>query len=103
MVAKEQRDGVMVHKLIEERAKDMAALFYEQAAGKANNFYAAFPNLKDFVATQWPDFIGHTKAALATLLEPHNFFKTTEDQREAIYDALCLDRTLPKSQSRGLN
>lgn len=101
-VAKQQREGVMVHEIIEKRSKEMAALFYGDAASKSNNFYKAFPNEADFIATQWPDFIGHTKAALTQLLRPEMFYKTTEEQREQIYDVLCLDRTLPKSQSRGL-
>jgi len=80
----------------------MAGLFYSKAA-HSNNFYKAFPNEKDFIATQWPDFVGHVRTALTELLKPVNFYKTTETQREEIYNAICLDRTLPKSQSRGLN
>ncbi len=100
MVAQEQRNGVMVHELIQRVAKEAAQMFYDAACTKSNNMYKAFPNEADFVATQWPDFIGHAKAKLTEMLTLPG---VPEDQKEFIYDALCLDRTLPKSQSRGLN
>ncbi len=98
-VAKEQRNGVLVHELIAKVAKDLSRIFYDKACTKSNNMYKAFPNEDAFVATQWPDFIAEARMALTNKLADPG---TPADQKEFIYDAICLDRTCPKSQTRGM-
>lgn len=100
VVMHEQRNGVIVHELISKVAKELAGIFYDIAATQSNNFYKAFPEMESFVSTQWPDFVNEARQALVKKLSHSG---TPDDQKEVIYDVLCLDRTCPKSQSRGLN
>ena len=107
VVAQRQREGTLVHTLIMDTAKGLAGVYYEKAAGKSNNFFKAFLNQNDWINTQWPDFVGEAKKALSmrlgTLAQMATDNPNGEEaaQAEIIYDALCMDRTLPKSQSRG--
>jgi len=76
----------------------MAGCHYEVAAGM-DWFYKAYPNQNRYIEAHWNEFVGQARSVLADMLTK----SYPDDQKEVILDALLLDRTLPASQSRGLN
>ncbi len=94
---KRRGDNRMVHHLIAETAKKLAADYYEDSASHGrhgNEFYEAFPDQDRFVRDQWPNFVLVTKEVLTTML---NNPATPEAHKQDIYHALLLDATLPYS------
>ena len=92
-----QSDNRMVHKLIKKTSQELAGAFYEFQASHSrlgDEFYKAFPSVNRFVESEWPSFVKTTREVLARMLgDP-----TTSDIEKAdIYEALCLDATLPYS------
>lgn len=95
-----QREGEVVHELVAATARVLSEKAYEKIASQSNNFYKAWPNIKDFVDINWPDMIAPARKALAHKLGLNS---TDESEKELIYEALLLDRSLPKSQTRNLD
>jgi hypothetical protein len=78
----------MVHELIAETAKDMCAVWYEEAAHD-NDFYKKFPSQKGFVRKHWQSFIRVARPYLAELLNDHHGL--TPHMKDAIHEALLLN------------
>jgi hypothetical protein len=95
-----QREGEIVHILIMETAKVMAGKAYDKMASQSNSFYAAMPSESDWIAKTWPDWIEPARKALTTKL---GLASTDPAEKEIIYEALVLDRSLPKSHTRHLD
>ena len=94
---KAQGDHRMVHWLIKQTAQELAGAYYEDAASHqkhGNEFYKAFPSLEFFVEDQWPMFIMTTREILLQML---NSPMTPEPQKQEIYHAILLDKSLPFS------
>lgn len=81
----------MVHELVAETAKGMAAAVYEGMATRHNDFYARWPNLEAFVAKRWHSFIQPAREELASLLSPERASMTSDAQKREIHEALLLN------------
>lgn len=79
------------HELIAQTAKEMAAIWYEEAAHD-NEFYKFYPKQKMFINREWKRFIDIAKATLAQTLGCSD---TPEWQKEQIMDALIKHASLP--------
>lgn len=82
----------VAHKIVGELAEKMAQTVYEERA-KDNAFYAKFPNRSAFVKMFAPQFIPDARATLTDMLQAENI---SDAERENIFNALILDRTLPR-------
>ncbi len=90
-------DYRMVHELVATTAKEIAGVYYENAASNGrhgNTFYEAFPDQATFVKRQWPMFVMTAKEIMTSMLGNPG---TPEAQKQDIYHALLLDATLPYS------
>lgn len=94
----EQRKGVMCHEVVQKIAMEMAGTFYEKGA-HYNTFYAAHPSQEKFIKSNWGDFVAAARGALVDMLN----LPRSDEEKEQIYEILQLDRTLPRSQTRGLH
>lgn len=74
--------------VIAETAKGIAAAAYEVLAGGSNEWYAANPNMKAWVAKNWQTFAPKARECLVDLLADPN---THDNLKEPIFEALCLD------------
>ena len=81
----------VVHELVAETAKAMAAAVYEGMATAHNDFYVTWPSLDAFVRRRWQTFIQPAREQLAEMLSPAQQFATTPDQRAQIHQALLLN------------
>lgn len=104
-----QARGV-VHHLIADTAKGLAAEFWEQMAtgrkdsvytqkarNQANQFYRTWPSQKAFVFRRWDHFINAARSSLTLLLESKTLPQMAKDD---IAEALLLDGTVnPKRMS----
>lgn len=79
------------HALVAETAKEMAAVWYEQAAHD-NDFYKFYPKQRMFINREWKRFITAAKSTLAQML---GRIDTPEWQKEQIMDALIKHASLP--------
>lgn len=87
----------LAHKQVAEAAKQWAGAWYEEAAGN-NDFYhnvlqPQYRSQEHFILQCWAQFIPVARAALAASLNDPNL---PEKQKHEIYDALLLDKTLPR-------
>ncbi len=100
-LARKKRRGPdyrMVHELVATTAKEIAGVYYENAASNGrhgNTFYEAFPDQATFVKRQWPMFVMTAKEIMTSMLGNPG---TPDAQKQDIYHALLLDATLPYSQ-----
>lgn len=99
-ISNNKHEGVMCHKIVENIAREMAGIFHDAGCSKSNEFYHYFRNQKLFIEDNWREFVGAARGSLTDMLTKPSY---PEDQKEIILDALLLDRTLPKSQSRGIH
>jgi len=83
---------VIVHELVAEVAKGIAAEFYEIAA-QDNNFYKLWPSQEEWVAAAAPRSVAKAREVLGAMLANS---MTPDWQKEQIYEALCLDGGLPR-------
>lgn len=77
----------MVHRLIADTAKGMAAEHYEVLA-RDNRFYKAYPKVGRFVRQKWQLYIHVARQTLVGMLGNPN---TPDDQKAAIYEAVMKD------------
>ncbi len=82
----------LAHKLVAKTAKEMAAEFYDTAA-RNNKFYKQWPHERIFVVHNWRYFVKLARACLTHLLTKPEY---TEEQKELIFEALIMDRSLPQ-------
>lgn len=79
------------HEIVARVAKEFACEFYESAAHD-NAFYAHYPDLITFKDLEWHLFIPKAREVLAQML----MMDYPESTKEQIYEALSLDRSLPR-------
>lgn len=80
------------HRAVAHVAKELANVFYEEAAHD-NHFYNYYPSREFFVEREWHLFIQQARACMAQQL---NDAKTAEGVKADIFEALTLDRQLPR-------
>lgn len=80
------------HYLIKKTAVELAGTFYDEQAHD-NTFYHFYPTEKFFIKTEWHQFITMAKSMLVQMLGAKD---TCEAMKEEIFDALILDKLLPK-------
>lgn len=96
-MAKHDGDGApirakgVVHELLAETAKEIAAADWEGRCSVSNNFYKTWPNVNAWVRKRWTSYIRDARETLAELLDPSRSSMTTEAMRVQIYDALLLN------------
>jgi hypothetical protein len=81
------------HHLIKKTAVELAGTFYDKRAHD-NTFYHFYPTEKFFIDTEWYQFITMAKSMLVSMLGRPDI---CEAMKEEIFEALCLDKLLPKS------
>lgn len=85
-----QAKGV-VHHLVADTAKEIAAAEWEGRCSASDNFYKAWPNVNVWVRRRWTSFIQDARTHLAELLAPQHHYALTETQRQDIHEALLLN------------
>lgn len=80
------------HHLIKKTAVELAGEFYDKEAHD-NTFYHFYPNEKFFIKTEWYQFITIAKSILVQMLGKPDI---CEAMKEEIFEALMLDKLLPK-------
>lgn len=89
----------VVHKLIAKTAKAIAAEAWEVMSSN-DAFHKAYPHVSTFVRGKWPEFVGHARSSLATMLKhvtgtennpngPEYYY--SQHIRDEIEDALIID------------
>lgn len=81
----------VVHHLIAETAKGIAAVVYEDCASADDAFFKLWPNQNEFVRRRWKSFIQPARETLADMLHPSKHYLTTEHMRREIHEALLLN------------
>lgn len=87
------------HKMVAHLQCEMAAALYETLA-KKNDFYKRWPDLKEFVRVVAPTLRDHARATLAEMLQKPG---VTPEEKEEIYEALLLDKTIPNEDRWVIN
>jgi hypothetical protein len=82
----------LVHKKIAEVAKAIAAAEYDRLAYD-NRFYKKYPTERGFVGKNWRYYIKIARMCMTHLLSKPDF---PEAEKEKIFEALMLDRSLPQ-------
>lgn len=77
----------MVHKLVADTAKELAATAYEGMALRHDDFYQYWPDQKKFVQLRWQSFVQPAREQLAEMLGLPDSMVSQEQKRD-IYDAL---------------
>jgi hypothetical protein len=72
--------------MVRRTAKDIAGAFYEE--NRSERFRKFWPDQKEYIARNWPDFVEEARGALAGLLADKG---TAEHIKEEIYEALQED------------
>lgn len=80
------------HELVAATAKELAGTFYEELAGKSDDFYHYYPSQKLFISREWKRFIETARKTLSVMLGQSS---TPEPQKEIIFDALIKHASLP--------
>lgn len=80
----------VVHQLIAETAKEIAAAEWECRCSVSDNFYRAWPNVNVWVRRRWQSFIQDARGHLTEMLHPSLHYALTEADRIRIHDALKL-------------
>lgn len=78
-------------------AKELANVFYEEAAHD-NTFYTYYPSREFFVKREWHLFIPHARECMAKQLSDA---KTGDQTKRDIFEALTLDRQIPRPDNAG--
>lgn len=81
----------VVHKLVADTAKEMAAAVWEELCTRNNGFYAQWPSVDRFVARRWTSFIQDARENLSKMLHPDMNYAVTEEMRAQIHEALLLN------------
>lgn len=81
------------HFLIKNTAVELAGQHYDKAAHD-NVFYHYYPTEKFFISKEWHQFITMAKSILVAMLGRKDI---CEAMKEEIFEALMLDKMLPKS------
>lgn len=81
---------VHCHKMVAETARGMAEAVYEELA-KKNEWYALNPSRTVFVEATYGSLIEQARQVLAGMLESKT---VTPEQKELIFEALVLDKSL---------
>ncbi len=81
----------VVHFLVAETAKAMAAEVYDKCASESDEFYKHNKSQKRWIEKNWGMFIVTARENLAGLLVT----SMPEKDKEQIYDALLADASLP--------
>ena len=93
-----EQDHRLVHIQVKKTAQELAGAFYEWQASHnryGDDFYRLYPDVKAFMKRDWPNFVRAAKECLAKQLgDP----AVPEKEKQAIYEALLNDSTLPYSQ-----
>jgi len=85
---------VTAHYLIAATAVEMAETIYEELCMSSNTLYKGLYDHDDFIRVCAPTLKKAARIILAKLL---NDPTTSQMQKDVIYDALCLDASLPKT------
>ncbi len=85
-----QAKGV-IHHLVAETAKEIAAAEWEGRCSASDKFYKAWPNVDVWVRRRWQSFIQDARENLAGLLDPSKHYMSTEAMRVEIHEALLLN------------
>lgn len=90
----------LAHKLIKATCEEFAGANYEKFASN-DSFYKKWPSQKDFIAAEWGRFIPAVRECLAKMLgrpcPKHMTDAQWAEAQEEIFEALMLDRSLPRS------
>lgn len=86
---------VIVHKLIMEAAKGIAAEAYETMAHD-NAFFQEWPKRRPFVQRNWPMFVEHARQSMLTILSGDY----PEAMKQPIYEALIIDGSFRTSEQQ---
>jgi hypothetical protein len=86
--------GAHAHKMVAKTAQEMAEAVYEKNAGRSNEFYAKYPDMKAYVAECWPLYLESARTTLAQLLTTN----IDESLKEQIHEALIKDATLRRGR-----
>lgn len=90
--------GAMCHELLASVAKAIAGKMYDSFASD-NEFYKLWPDVKEYIALEWGRFVPEARRALAMRLGAKD---ASNEEKEQIYEALALDRSLPKGRIDGV-
>lgn len=85
--------AVNAHRMVANLCEEMAQSVYEECATRYNHWYAANPDRKAFVKECAPTLRAEARAILAGMLADP---KVSDKDKERIYDALMLDKTIPQ-------
>ncbi len=83
----------LAHKKVAEIAKACAAADYDRLANSSNAFYKRWPHERVFVGHNWRYYVKIARACMIHLLTKENI---SEEDKEKIFEALMLDRSLPQ-------
>lgn len=81
----------VVHQLVADTAKEIAAAEWEGRCSASDKFYAAWPNVNVWVRRRWSSFIQDAALHLAQMLHPSQHYALTEEDRMKILEALKLN------------
>lgn len=88
----------LAHKRVAQIAVAMANEIYEELAPR-NQFYAAFPDRREFLNQCAPTLIHEARSALAKMLSDPGI---SDHDKEEIFEALELDRAIPDAENRSV-
>lgn len=80
------------HKMVADVQVGMANEIYDALATARNDFYKAWPDKSEFVNKVAPTLRDHARNQLASMLARHD---VPDADKEAIYEALLLDKVIP--------
>lgn len=75
------------HALVAKTAKEITAEAWEILSSN-DDFHRKFPKVRRFVQQQWPNFVGHARAALIVVLRDPTIH---EHLKEPIYEAFIAE------------
>lgn len=84
----------MTVQLIRLTAKDLAGAFYEE--DRSDRFRKLWPDVRQFTARNWPNFVPMARAILTGMLDPHS--NTVQSLKDEIYEALIEDHRRSQGQ-----
>lgn len=86
--------GTHAHKLVAKTAMGIAEEIYEKNASRSNDFYAKYPDRKEYVKECWPLFLDAARTTLTQLLTTN----MKDSLKIEIHDALVKDATLRRGR-----
>lgn len=81
----------VVHHLIADTAKEIAAADWEGRCSVSDKFWRAWPSVNVWVRRRWHSYIQIARETLAEMLDVSKHYMTTEAQRQEIHEALLLN------------